>query len=44
MPLDVYQRNTLLSDPIALSRLHFAVWTAPDAHADWATRRSGITS
>ena len=25
-----------LSDPLALSQLHFDVWTAPDAHPDWA--------
>jgi membrane glycosyltransferase len=25
----------LLGDPIALSRLHWRVWTSPDAHARW---------
>ena len=43
-PLDVYQRNTLLSDPIALSRLHFAVWTARDRHPDWAAACARLAS
>jgi membrane glycosyltransferase len=30
---------TLLGDPLALSRLHFAAWTAADAHPDWCTAR-----
>jgi hypothetical protein len=25
----------LLGDPIALSRLHWRVWTSPDAHELW---------
>lgn len=32
------QRLTLLSDPLALSRLHFDVWTSPGAHASWQAR------
>jgi membrane glycosyltransferase len=28
-------RSILLGDPLALSRLHFQVWTSPDAHPDW---------
>jgi membrane glycosyltransferase len=43
-PLDVYQRNTLLGDPIALSRLHFAVWTSASLHADWVALRAGAAS
>jgi membrane glycosyltransferase len=31
----------LLGDPIALSRLHWRVWTSPDAHAAW---REAMTS
>lgn len=33
--LDHAQRNLLLSDPLALSQLHLAVWSQPDTHADW---------
>ena len=29
------QKLFLLSDPLALSELHFAVWTSPDAHPTW---------
>ena len=29
------QANLLLQDPLALSRLHFDVWSAPQAHATW---------
>uniref|UniRef100_UPI00293D6A20 glucans biosynthesis glucosyltransferase MdoH n=1 Tax=Janthinobacterium sp. TaxID=1871054 RepID=UPI00293D6A20 len=29
------QANLLLQDPLALSRLHFDVWCAPQAHPDW---------
>ncbi|HEY7787422.1 MAG TPA: glucans biosynthesis glucosyltransferase MdoH [Casimicrobiaceae bacterium] len=31
-PLD---RNNLMSDPAALSALHWVVWTSPAAHATW---------
>ena len=34
--LDERQRNTLLSDPISLSRLHQRVWASPQSHPDWA--------
>ncbi len=33
--LDENDRNALLRDAQALSRLHFAVWSSPDAHSDW---------
>lgn len=29
------QANLLLQDPLALSRLHFDVWCAPQAHPQW---------
>ena len=29
------QKNSLLSDPIFLSRLHYDVWTSDDAHPHW---------
>ncbi len=29
------QKLFFLSDPTALSQLHFAVWSSPTAHADW---------
>jgi membrane glycosyltransferase len=29
------QKIRLLSDPVALSQLHFEVWTSPEAHALW---------
>jgi membrane glycosyltransferase len=35
--LDSAQRLALLVDPAALSRLHFAVWSAPYAHRGWHT-------
>jgi membrane glycosyltransferase len=28
-------RNVVLSDPIALSRLHAKLWANPEAHRDW---------
>jgi membrane glycosyltransferase len=28
-------RSRLLTDPAALSALHFAVWTSPAAHVSW---------
>jgi membrane glycosyltransferase len=39
----------LLGDPIALSRLHWQVWTSPDAHVSWrdamvSSRRTGCVS
>ena len=33
------EKMTLLNDPIALSRLHFLVWTAPDAAPAWLAPR-----
>ena len=33
--LTVPQKAALLRDPIALSQLHFQVWTSPDAHQGW---------
>jgi membrane glycosyltransferase len=33
------ERNALLGDALALSRLHFDVWTAPDAHPAWIHAR-----
>ncbi len=33
--LNAQQKNTLLSDPIALSRLHFQVWTTAEAGTKW---------
>jgi membrane glycosyltransferase len=39
--LSAQDRSQLLTDPIALSALHFDVWTSPDAHPSWraATER-----
>ncbi len=34
------ERNALLGDALALSQLHFGVWTAPDAHPAWIHARS----
>ena len=34
------ERMRLLSDPLALSWLHFQVWTAADAHPGWVVRRA----
>jgi len=33
--LSASSKLRLLGDPIALSRLHWRVWTSPDAHAAW---------
>jgi membrane glycosyltransferase len=33
--LSPQEKNTLLHDPIALSTLHFLVWTSPAANAEW---------
>jgi membrane glycosyltransferase len=33
--LSASSKLRLLGDPIALSRLHWRVWTSPDAHAVW---------
>jgi len=33
------ERSALVGDPLALSRLHFAVWTDPAAHAGWVALR-----
>jgi membrane glycosyltransferase len=34
------QKMTLLGDPVALSHLHFQVWTSPAAHPVWLTART----
>jgi len=36
--LDKAQRHILLDDPLAMSRLHFEVWTSDHVHADWRNR------
>ena len=33
--LDPASRSRLLNDPLALSALHFAVWTTAQAHPSW---------
>ncbi|MGH8718178.1 MAG: glucans biosynthesis glucosyltransferase MdoH [Burkholderiales bacterium] len=33
--LTARQKTALLSDPLALSQLHFQVWTSADAHSGW---------
>jgi membrane glycosyltransferase len=33
--LSARDKSLLLSDPLALSKLHFRVWTDPQAHAHW---------
>ncbi|HJT98888.1 MAG TPA: glucans biosynthesis glucosyltransferase MdoH, partial [Rhodanobacteraceae bacterium] len=37
--LTTAERGALLGDALALSRLHFAVWTAADAHPSWIRAR-----
>jgi membrane glycosyltransferase len=37
--LSVYEQSALLGDAIGLSKLHFAVWSAPDAHPAWIRAR-----
>ncbi|GAC1628595.1 MAG: glucans biosynthesis glucosyltransferase MdoH [Nevskia sp.] len=37
--LDPFQKNRLLTDSIALSQLHFLVWTSAAAHAAWRRQR-----
>jgi len=39
-PLTPAERATLVGDPLALSRLHFAVWTLAAPHPDWAALRA----
>jgi membrane glycosyltransferase len=34
--LSAREQMTLLNDPLALSRLHFQVWVAPEAAPVWA--------
>ncbi|HSV17209.1 MAG TPA: glucans biosynthesis glucosyltransferase MdoH [Casimicrobiaceae bacterium] len=34
------ERATLIGDPLALSSLHFAIWTDPGAHPAWIALRS----
>ena len=38
--LDVRSRSLLLRDRVALSELHFQVWTSAAAHASWGEARS----
>jgi membrane glycosyltransferase len=38
--LSAREKSVLLSDPIALSLLHFRVWTQPRAHAQWQALRA----
>ena len=38
--LSVGQKNALLADPLALSQLHFLVWTSAEAHAGWQAART----
>jgi membrane glycosyltransferase len=33
--LSAIQKNTLIHDPVALSNLHFQVWSSANAHPDW---------
>ena len=35
--LDAIQKNMLLTDSLALSRLHYLVWTSTEAHESWTT-------
>jgi membrane glycosyltransferase len=35
------QKLSFLTDPIALSDLHFRVWTSPGAHPSWHASRAG---
>jgi membrane glycosyltransferase len=37
--LDADEKNALLGDAIALSKLHFDVWNSPDAHPAWKAAR-----
>ena len=41
--LDVPEKTALLGDALALSRLHFAVWTAADTHPIWISARLAAT-
>jgi membrane glycosyltransferase len=34
------ERSRLIRDPTALARLHFLVWTIPEAHPSWLAARS----
>ena len=38
--LSAPEKSVLLSDPLALSQLHFRVWTNPRAHAQWLGLRA----
>jgi membrane glycosyltransferase len=40
--LSAQEQSMLLSDPIALSLLHFRVWTQPRAHAQWQALRARL--
>jgi len=42
-PLTLNEKAALLGDALALSRLHFAVWTADDAHPAWIRARRNTT-
>ncbi len=37
--IDANEKNSLLGDAIALSKLHFDVWNSTDAHATWKIAR-----
>jgi membrane glycosyltransferase len=34
------QKSALLSDPLALSQLHFQVWASAEAHSGWQNART----
>jgi len=40
--LTVAQKIALLRDPIGLSRLHFQIWTSPQAHDSWGRARASV--
>jgi len=40
--LSVSSKLRLLGDPIALSRLHWRVWTSPDAHVVWREAMASV--
>jgi len=42
--LAVKDRNRLLADPVALSALHWAVWTSPHAHASWRAQIASVAA
>jgi membrane glycosyltransferase len=42
--LTAVQASLLLQDPLALSRLHFNVWSSPQAHPTWHALTAPLTS